>query len=137
VNLPLDVGAVDHDYQLVFDEIVLPILRQFEPDLLLVSAGFDAHERDPLAGMRLTSGAFSAMTKALRQVAAECCQGRIVLVAEGGYDLHAFAESLDGCVHALAGPAGEPWWPASPIRSARGRQSADAAKQRLGRYWKL
>ena len=52
VNVPLESGAVDSDYRIAFDEIVLPVLRQFHPDLLLVSAGFDAHERDPLATMR-------------------------------------------------------------------------------------
>ena len=62
VNVPLESGAVDADYRVAFDEIVLPVLRQFQPDLLLVSAGFDAHERDPLATMRLTAEAFGAMT---------------------------------------------------------------------------
>src|SRR5438105_6278955 len=54
VNLPLEVGATDDDYRIVFSEIVVPILRQFRPELILISAGFDAHQRDPLAGMRLT-----------------------------------------------------------------------------------
>src|SRR6185295_2243578 len=58
VNLPLEVGAVDEDYRTVFASIVIPVVRQFEPDLLIVSAGFDAHERDPLGGMRLTIPAF-------------------------------------------------------------------------------
>ena len=67
VNLPLEVGAVDEDYRVAFSEVVVPVLRQFDPDLLLVSAGFDAHERDPLAGMRLTTAAFAAMTMELRK----------------------------------------------------------------------
>src|SRR5262249_39567536 len=73
VNIPLEVGAVDEDYQLVFRTIVVPVLRQFEPDLIIVSAGFDAHERDPLAGMRVTTPAFAAMTAELQAVADECC----------------------------------------------------------------
>ncbi len=93
MNLPLEVGAVDEDYRLVFADVVLPVLRQFKPDVLLVSAGFDAHERDPLGGMRLTTEAFAAMTMELRRVAEECCGGRMVLVTEGGYDLHALAAS--------------------------------------------
>ncbi|OFW09368.1 MAG: histone deacetylase, partial [Acidobacteria bacterium RIFCSPLOWO2_02_FULL_67_36] len=72
VNVPIEVGAVDTDYQIVFAEVVIPILRQFEPDLIIVSAGFDAHERDPLGGMRLTTAAFPAMTMALRVIAEEC-----------------------------------------------------------------
>src|SRR5947208_604616 len=78
VNVPIEVGASDEDYQTVFAHIVLPVLRQFEPDLLIVSAGFDAHERDPLGGMRLTTPAFAAMTLELRAVAEACCFGRIV-----------------------------------------------------------
>ena len=83
VNLPLEAGAVDEDYQVVFGEVIVPVIRQFEPDLLLVSAGVDAHERDPLAGMRLTSQAFAAMTLELRSVAEDCCGGRIGAVTEG------------------------------------------------------
>src|SRR4029077_21038488 len=59
VNVPMEVGSVDEDYRVVFDEAVLPVLRQSEPDLLIVSAGFDAHERDPLGGMRLTTPSFA------------------------------------------------------------------------------
>ena len=105
VNLPLEVGAVDEDYRLAFSEVVVPVLQQYDPDLLLVSAGFDAHERDPLAGMRLTSAAFGAMTMELRKVAEECCEGRIVLMTEGGYDLRALAESLEAVIESLARPA--------------------------------
>ena len=75
VNLPLEAGAVDEDYRMVFDEVVLPVLRQFEPDLVLVSAGFDAHERDPLGGMRLTHRAFAAMTMELRRAAESTAAG--------------------------------------------------------------
>src|SRR5262249_51683156 len=89
VNLPLEVGAVDEDYQIVFSRMVRPVLREFEPDLLIISAGYDAHERDPLGGMRLTTAAFGAMTRELRAVADDCCRGRIVAALEGGYDLHA------------------------------------------------
>src|SRR5205823_7482425 len=127
VNLPLEVGATDDDYRVVFEEVIQPVLRQFRPDLLLVSAGFDAHERDPLAGMRLTTGAFGAMTRVLRSVAEECCGGRIALVTEGGYDLRALAASLDAAVAGLAG-TGEARWPTSGIASDRGRRAVAAAR---------
>ena len=135
VNLPLEAGAIDEDYRLVFGEVVLHVLRQFAPDLLIVSAGFDAHERDPLGGMRLTSGAFEAMTLELRGVAEECCEGRIVAVTEGGYDLEALAASTDGVIAALNGPPSTPKWPMSGIASHRGRESADAARRNLNAYW--
>ena len=137
VNLPLDVGAVDDDYRIVFAEVVVPVLRQFRPDVILVSAGFDAHERDPLAGMRLTTEAFAAMTLELRRVAEECCRGRMVLVTEGGYDLQAFSASLDAVVQALSASSSEPNWPPSGIKSNRGRASADAAKLALAPFWKF
>jgi acetoin utilization deacetylase AcuC-like enzyme len=89
VNLPLEVGAVDEDYQTVFAAVVIPVLKQFAPDLLMVSAGFDAHERDPLGGMRLSTDAFAAMTLELRIVAEQCCGGRMAVITEGGSDLPA------------------------------------------------
>src|SRR4029077_5219088 len=98
VNVPLEAGATDADYHQVFDEVVIPIVRAFGPDLILISAGFDAHERDPLGNMRLTTPAFAAMTMALRLLADECCQGRIVAITEGGYDLGAFRDSLQSVV---------------------------------------
>ena len=137
VNLPLEVGSVDDDYREAFTDVVVPVLRQYNPDVLLVSAGFDAHERDPLAGMRLTSAAFGAMTMELRKVAEECCEGRMVLMTEGGYDLRALTESLEAVVDSLAAPSPEPKWPVSGVASDRGRTAVSAAKRVLAPYWKL
>jgi acetoin utilization deacetylase AcuC-like enzyme len=137
VNAPLEAGATDDDYRIVFAELVLPVLRQFDPDLLLVSAGFDAHERDPLAGMRLTTAAFGAMTMELRAVADTCCDGRIAAIVEGGYDLRALADSTRTVVDVLAGPTTEPRWPRSDTRSNRGRAAVDAARKALGSHWRL
>src|SRR5215471_10059693 len=103
VNLPLESGGTDADFHHVFERVALPVLRQFSPDLLLVSAGFDAHQRDPLATMRATEEGFAAMTMALRRVADECCKGRMALVTEGGYDLKALDASLEAVVQTLAG----------------------------------
>ena len=64
----------------------IPVLRQFQPELMLVSAGFDAHERDPLAGMRMTTDGYGRLTSRLLAAADELCDGRIVFVTEGGYD---------------------------------------------------
>jgi acetoin utilization deacetylase AcuC-like enzyme len=137
VNAPLEVGATDEDYRLVFAELVIPVLRQFKPDLLLVSAGFDAHERDPLAGMRLTTPAFAAMTMELRNVAEEYCKGRIAAISEGGYDLRALADSMRTVVKVMAGPPAPPQWPASSVPSGRGRASVDAARKALARHWRF
>ncbi len=139
VNVPIEVGAVDEDYQTVFAAVVLPVLRQFEPDVLLVSAGFDAHERDPLGGMRLTTPSFAAMTMDLRAVAEECCRGRMVLVVEGGYDLQALAASLDAVIEALSAPTSAlpAQWPTSGVASTRGQTSVDAVRSILTPFWTL
>jgi acetoin utilization deacetylase AcuC-like enzyme len=137
VNLPLEAGAVDDDYRIAFAEVVLPVLRQFKPDLVLVSAGFDAHERDPLGSMRVTTAAFAAMTMELRAVAADCCGERMMLITEGGYDLRALTASLEIVVQTLAGPIAPAQWPASAVRSSRGRVSADAARRALKPFWRL
>jgi acetoin utilization deacetylase AcuC-like enzyme len=137
VNVPIEVGATDDDYRVVFDEIVEPVLRQFTPDLIVVSAGFDAHEREPLAGMRLTTGAFAAMTAALREVAEASCRGRMALVTEGGYDLQALFASIDVCIDASSAPCLAPKWPQSPISSTRGRDAAALTRHALAGHWHL
>jgi acetoin utilization deacetylase AcuC-like enzyme len=139
VNLPLDAGAVSEDYRFVFDAVVVPVVKQFNPDLVLVSAGFDAHERDPLGGMRLTSDAFAAMTAQLRSVAEECCGGRLVVVTEGGYDFRALADSLRAVVGVLAREAAPPaaWPAAAGVEASRGRVSAEAAARLLRGRWRL
>jgi acetoin utilization deacetylase AcuC-like enzyme len=137
VNVPLEVGASDEDYQVAFSSVVLPVLRQFEPDLIIVSAGFDAHERDPLGGMRLSTAAFGAMTLELRAMAEECCRGRIVSVIEGGYDLQALSASLDAVIDAHAAPvsAGPVTWPSSGMPSNRGQAAVRAVRETLRAHW--
>ena len=103
LNVPLEAGATDADYARVFDVAVLPVLRRFAPELLFVSAGFDADARDPLAGMRMSTRGFARLTRDLRDVAEGCCGGRMVLVAEGGYDLRALAEGLATSLDVAAG----------------------------------
>jgi acetoin utilization deacetylase AcuC-like enzyme len=134
VNVPLEAGATDDDYHQVFDEVVVPVVRAFRPDLILVSAGFDAHEHDPLGGMRLTTAAFGAMTMALRVVADEHSEGRLVAVTEGGYDLRALRDSLLGVVDVLGAEHSETAaWPTSTIRSTRGAAGIAATKAALAR----
>jgi acetoin utilization deacetylase AcuC-like enzyme len=137
VNVPLEVGAVDEDYQAAFARIVVPVLKQFEPDLILVSAGFDAHERDPLGGMRLSTAAFTAMTLDLRRVAEECCRGRIVSLTEGGYDLQALAASLDAVIGAHAGESAPARWPESGIASSRGDESVAHVRHVMSPFWSV
>ena len=97
LNIPLRAGSGDEVYLRAFDEIVVPALRQFRPELIAVSAGFDAHVDDPLANMRVTTEGFRAMARAVAREARELCEGRLALVLEGGYNL----QSLSDCVVAV------------------------------------
>jgi acetoin utilization deacetylase AcuC-like enzyme len=85
VNIPLPAGAGNRAYAEAIARIVDPIARQFDPDLVIVSAGQDASVFDPLARMSLTLGGYQAMTESMMAVAAECCEGRLVITQEGGY----------------------------------------------------
>ena len=94
VNVPLPYGVGDEGYAQAFEEILLPLARRYNPQLILVSAGYDAHWADPLAGMRLSTAGFHRLTTALVSLADELCQGRLVLTLEGGYDLSALSHSV-------------------------------------------
>jgi len=137
VNIPLEAGSVSEDYELACSRVIVPVLQQFEPDLVIVSAGFDAHEHDPLGEMRLTSDVFGAMTADLRAVADECCRGRLVAVTEGGYDLEALGTSLDASIAALDSPARSSRWPSSGIASDRGRRAVDAVRRAHTAFWTI
>jgi acetoin utilization deacetylase AcuC-like enzyme len=101
INLPMAAGSTDENFLAVHASRVVPALERFRPEILLVSAGFDAHERDPLAGMRMTSAGYVRIVRGLADAARRCCRGRLVLVTEGGYDLDALRECLDGVVGVL------------------------------------
>ena len=102
VNLPLPAGSDDATYLAAFDSILIPVLQEFRPEMILVSAGFDAHAQDPLAGMQVTTAGFASMAARVRAVADDLCDGRLVLSLEGGYDLDALAESVAAVVTVLA-----------------------------------
>lgn len=101
LNLPCPPYSADKDYIGLFQNRVLPSIREFEPEFLIVSAGFDAHQDDPLAHIELTRGGFETMTQFLADSARECCSGKIVSVLEGGYNLKALAESVEAHLSVL------------------------------------
>jgi len=100
-NVPLVRNTAAADFRCAFDEKILPPLRAFAPELLFISAGFDAHVRDPLGDQRLKTSDFGEMTVQLMEIAADCCDGRIVSVLEGGYNPEALALSCAAHVAAL------------------------------------
>ena len=134
VNLPLHATFGDPEYMSAFDRVVLPIGRQFKPDFLLVSAGFDCHFRDPLADMRVTEKGFAAMARRLKRLAAECCGGRMALTLEGGYDLQALASSVREVIEELGREADEPIERSKPDRET---WLLDKVCKELSPFWKL
>ncbi|MCA9524190.1 MAG: histone deacetylase, partial [Myxococcales bacterium] len=101
INVPLDQGAGDAELLRSLDDLLLPAVRAFRPDLLLVSAGYDGHRQDPLAGLSYSEAGFHAATRRLCAVADELCNGRIALFLEGGYDLEALQSSVKATIEAL------------------------------------
>ena len=102
VNVPLRGGSGSAEFRAAMEEAVLPALAGFAPELILVSAGFDAHAADPLASLRLEADDYAWVTRRLRAVAEDACGGRIVAALEGGYDLDALAASVAAHVGELA-----------------------------------
>lgn len=102
LNLPLDAGTQDAEIERKYEELVYPALRAFNPDLLMISAGFDAHELDPLGQLRMTTEGFGRLTARLLQVADEVCAGKVVLVTEGGYNLDALKACLTEVIRVSA-----------------------------------
>jgi len=103
INIPLSAGHGDASYRQLFADIVIPAIERFDPDLMLISAGFDAHWVDPLASMQLTLAGYDCLARECIKLAERLCAGRIVFVMEGGYDLRALAHGWSNIARALLG----------------------------------
>jgi acetoin utilization deacetylase AcuC-like enzyme len=103
LNIPLNAGSGHDEYIGAFRREILPAIDAFRPELIMISAGFDAHRLDPLAQMALTEDSFAGMTRLVMEAADSCCGGRIVSVLEGGYHLDALAASARAHILALQG----------------------------------
>ncbi|MBN2551381.1 MAG: histone deacetylase [Spirochaetales bacterium] len=146
VNVPLAGGQGDEDYLYVFREVLLPIAREYAPELILVSAGFDTHLNDPLAGMGMTGGAYGRLTALLQELAGGCCPGRIALTLEGGYDRTALSDGvasvlirlIHGHEGARAGGQAEPESPAGTGAHVQAdtRQVVQEVRRVLAPFWR-
>ncbi len=113
LNIPLPSDTGDQGYRRVFRELVEPAVRRFRPDLILVSAGYDAHWSDPLANLQLTLGTYCFISESLLTLSRELCPGRLVFSLEGGYDLDVLAHGVGTTFAALLGlPSSDPFGPA-------------------------
>lgn len=140
VNFPFPAGTGEKAYLKAFDEVIIPVARQYRPDLILVSAGYDGHFSDPLCSMLLSSGTYREMAERLVGLAEELCGGRIIVALEGGYNLMGLAASVAATVSALAGvelDLQEEVSSHQALGTERGLDVVEAAKSVLSPYWSL
>jgi len=122
VNFPMTAGWGDEEYLRTFNEVLVPVAQRFQPQLILVSAGFDAHWADQLAMMRVSVKGFAQMVMILKELAAELCQGRLIFTLEGGYNLQVVASSIKAVFDVLRGNSeiDDPLGKASIARKSEG-----------------
>ena len=128
INLPVPAGTGEAAFLSLLEHVVMPVARQYRPDLILISAGYDAHRDDPLGGLRLETATFAGLSSRLRALGDEL-GAPVGAVLEGGYDLSALASSVVKTMAALAGGA-------VPEGVAR-HPLAEEAVEVVGRYWEL
>jgi acetoin utilization deacetylase AcuC-like enzyme len=104
VNLPVPAGSGDEAFCSLVEHVVVPLAAAYEPRLVLISAGFDAHRDDPLAMMRMTTAGYAQLARRVRAAAERRCGGRMALLLEGGYNLQALGASVVAVVRALDAP---------------------------------
>jgi acetoin utilization deacetylase AcuC-like enzyme len=107
LNAPIPAGMGDREYLRIFREVILPVGLEYKPELVLVSAGFDAHRDDPLGGMELSSAGYASIAMEILALAGDACGGRAVFALEGGYDIDALEESIRSVLGVMTGGATE------------------------------
>lgn len=115
INVPLPAGVGDEGFTRIYDEILTPAAERYRPELILVSAGYDAHWNDPLAGLNLSLAGYWRLAQTVVGLAERLCHGRVVVTLEGGYDLDVLAAGIVATCHALLGdrePGPDPLGPA-------------------------
>jgi acetoin utilization deacetylase AcuC-like enzyme len=132
VNVPLPRGTGDSGYLAAFEEVLKPVALEFDPDIVLVSAGQDPHAGDPLSGMNLTTDAFGYMAAAVKEIADACCRGRLVGALEGGYNLEALSDSVVAILRAFKGEAP----PRIEVEEdPRASEKIEELKRAIAPYW--
>ena len=103
INVPIPKGYGDSEYVSIFEQLLAPVARQFSPDLILVSAGFDTHKDDFMGGMRMTAIGYAGLTASIKRIADRVCSGKIVMSLEGGYQSDALSDGVKAVLNELAG----------------------------------
>ena len=136
INIPLSPGTGNGDFVKVFSEVVLPVLEEYRPQLVMISAGQDSHARDPLAGMNLTDGGYYYMASSLKEVADKYADGRMLLTLEGGYHLEAQASAVGQVIKALSQKDSVAEGMDYSISGNMTLNNLEILKNYLGDYWK-
>ena len=131
VNLPLPPDLGDTDYAALYRELLVPVAEAYRPDLVLVSAGFDAHRDDPLGDMRIGDEGFAALCGTVADIADRHANGRLALLLEGGYDLDALTASVRACLTVLRGETPPTFGAPSPA----GDRVLRSASRAIRRFW--
>lgn len=124
INVPLPAGVGDKGFSAVYEQIVWAAARRFQPELILVSAGFDSHWRDPLGQLKLSLSGYAHLSRELIRMAQSLCQGRIVFVMEGGYDLEVLSHGMLNVAYALLGDSTL----SDPVGAASIRAESDVSR---------
>jgi acetoin utilization deacetylase AcuC-like enzyme len=137
VNVPLSIGHGDGEYVGIFETILKPIALEFDPELILVSAGFDIYEDDPLGGMYVTTNGFAGLARSVMDIGKACCDGKVVITLEGGYNLEGLRSSVKAVLQELAGQSKTD---IDAIVSKADQEMLSNAVKRVfrvhGRFWK-
>jgi len=137
VNVPFTAGCGDASYSAALDTVVEPILEQFRPDLVLMSLGIDAHYRDPLTSLTLSSPAYVDLVKRSAALAARLCSNRFAIALEGGYHLEALSEVIAGVMAELGGRSIPLALSEVLDDKGRGREAIEATKRAQRDVWNL
>jgi len=137
INVPLSTGYGDGEFMAIFDRILRPVAREFDPDIILVSAGFDIFKDDPLGGMDVTPRGFAGLTRIIMDIADLCCDGKVIITLEGGYHIQGQSDSVKAILKELSGKSRTD---SKDLLSGADMKMVDHAIKPVrrvhGRYWK-
>ncbi|MBU0516434.1 MAG: histone deacetylase [Proteobacteria bacterium] len=137
INVPLSTGHGDAEFYAIFRDVFLPIGRQYKPDFILVSAGFDTYHQDPLGGMQVSHEGYAAMTRLMMALADEVCGGKLVYTLEGGYDLEGLRGGVQAVLLELVGDSVLDDGYVSSLEQADPPRVIDKVLKLQSKYWEV
>jgi len=135
INLPLPQGQENCDYILAYEKFLLPIVEEYKPEFILVSAGFDTHVKDQLAGMRLSTPAIMQIVEDIDYTAQKICKGRMAMFLEGGYDPQVLADCVSESIHILLGKGRTTRLTECRMETSNARRFLKHVQVELQKYW--